>query len=92
MKLSEQMIIDNEIKKLQHSLKLKFGLPPNSPSREDTIQIIEEMKKVHYKFRKNDKWLKVIGEVVESEGMYKYEGIDFSSVNNLLDQIEILLG
>ena len=91
MKISEQLIISQQIEKLQHSLQLKFGLAPGKPSRSETIQIIEIMREAPDSERTDDKWLEVVNEVVEPEGIIKYEGIDFSSANNLLDQIDSLL-
>lgn len=91
MKITEKLIINEQIKQLQHSLQLKFGLSPGTPNRAEIVKIIERMRDIPRYKRTNRAWSEVVNEVVEEKGLYKYEGVDFSSANNLLDQIEQLL-
>ncbi len=87
MNLTEQILVKEELESLQHTLKVHFGLPPSRPTKTEVIQIVEKMKNIPDNKRTDKKWMEVINEIVPHIGMYKYEGLDYSEANNLLDQI-----
>ncbi|MDD2468331.1 MAG: hypothetical protein PHI97_30495 [Desulfobulbus sp.] len=67
---------------LAHSLKIKFGLPPNEPSEEQLSKIKRDIHAI-YKPTNSD-WHRIIVKYCPKAGSYHYSGLDNSDLNTLL--------
>lgn len=78
---------------LRHALKMKFKLPPDRPTDDELISIIKDAKNLSFKeLKKSDTWAEIVNKYVKFEGFYLYEGLDFSDINALYQQLLSQLG
>lgn len=82
----------SNFEQLAHALKIKFGLPPNSPTDQEMVQIVSKVVSLPEKDRTDENWAKIIREIIPDAGKYHYSGLDMSDINTLLSQIISKLG
>lgn len=81
----------NKIDKLSHALKIKFGLPPHSPTKEELIEIVLEIEKIPKSQRTDEVWFAILKDIIPNTGKYVYKGLDNSDINQLQSEILALL-
>jgi hypothetical protein len=84
--------LHESLEELGHHLKLRFGLPPDRPTTAEVSRIALEIEALPESQRTEGTWQRIVYKHVKFDGMYKYEGLDFSDLNSLQAQIILLLG
>ena len=80
-----------KLEDLGHHLKVKFKLPPNRPTLDEVVRIIQDVEQLPLASRTDAAWRTIVYNHVKFEGHYVYEGLDLSDINDLQSQIIALL-
>lgn len=66
----------NDYEDIRKRLKIKFGLPTNSPSYEELKNILLTIRELKPEERTEKRWGEAVYKYVENAGTYKYLGLD----------------
>lgn len=78
------------IEHLRHTLKIRFRLPPNRPTDDELLEILQYAILRHSALGRDltdDEWEEATLHFVPFTGKYLYEGLDFQDLNALLAAI-----
>jgi len=80
-----------EKKDIRENIKVHFKLKPGHPTENEFAKILDDLKSAGVDNINEVLLEQVIQQNVHPTGLYKYEGLDNSNIDNLMMQIKKLL-